>query len=102
LYDRPGFHKSVRHVQHERPQGRWDNQPGKFTLADLDQAKIKRFVERAKLSWDTPENALSKLELIKDGKLLNPAAFFRHQTHPTQMCGLYDHREFDDYRSARL
>lgn len=55
---------------------RWDNQPGKFTLADLDQAKIKRFVERAKLSWDTPENALSKLELIKDGKLLNPARLF--------------------------
>jgi len=55
---------------------RWDNQPGKFTLADLDQVKIKRFVERAKLSWDTPENALSKLELIKDGKLLNPARLF--------------------------
>jgi len=55
---------------------RWDNQPGKFTLADLDQAKIKRFVERAKLSWDTPENSLSKLELIKDGKLLNPARLF--------------------------
>jgi ATP-dependent DNA helicase RecG len=55
---------------------RWDNQPGKFTLADLDQVKIKRFVERAKLSWDTPENALSKLELIKDGKLLNPAWLF--------------------------
>ncbi len=55
---------------------RWDNQPGKFTLSDLDQAKIKHFVERAKLSWDTPENALSKLELIKDGKLLNPASLF--------------------------
>ena len=55
---------------------RWDNQPGKFTLADLDPAKIKRFVERAKLSWDTPENALSKLELIKDGRLLNPAKLF--------------------------
>jgi len=55
---------------------RWDNQPGKFSLADLDQAKIKRFVERAKLSWDTPKNALSKLELIKDGKLLNPARLF--------------------------
>jgi ATP-dependent DNA helicase RecG len=55
---------------------RWDNQPGKFTLSDLDQAKIKHFVERAKLSWDTPENALSKLELIKDGKLLNPARLF--------------------------
>jgi ATP-dependent DNA helicase RecG len=55
---------------------RWDNQPGKFALADLDRAKIRRFVERAKLSWDTPKNALSKLELIKEGKLLNPARLF--------------------------
>ena len=55
---------------------RWDNQPGKFTLADLDQGKIKRFVGRARLSWDTPENALSKLELIEDGQLLNPARLF--------------------------
>ena len=55
---------------------RWDNQPGTFTLADLDQIKIKSFVERAKLSWDTRENTLSKLELIKDGKLLNPARLF--------------------------
>jgi len=55
---------------------RWDNQPGSFTPADLDPAKIKRFVERAKLSWDTPENALSKLELAKDGRLLNPALLF--------------------------
>ena len=55
---------------------RWDNQPSKFTLGDLDSDKIKRFVARAKLSWDTPENALSKLELIKDGTLLNPARLF--------------------------
>ena len=55
---------------------RWDNQPGKFTLADLDPSKIKRFLERAKLSWDTPENALSKLELITNGQLLNPARLF--------------------------
>lgn len=55
---------------------RWDNQFGKFALSDLDPGKIKRFVERAKLSWDTPENALIKLALIKDGKLLNPATLF--------------------------
>ena len=55
---------------------RWDNQPGKITLDDLDPNKIKRFVERAKLSWDTPQNALSKLELVKDGQLLNAARLF--------------------------
>ena len=68
---------------------RWDNQPGKFTLADLDTAKIKRFVERTKLSWDTPQNALSKLELIKDGQLLNPSQlFFSHK--PLQLrCAVF-------------
>jgi ATP-dependent DNA helicase RecG len=55
---------------------RWDNQPGKFALAELDLAKIKGFVERAKLAWDTPQNALAKLELIKEGQLLNPARLF--------------------------
>jgi ATP-dependent DNA helicase RecG len=55
---------------------RWDNQPGKIILADLDPDKIKRFVERAKLSWDTSQNALSKLELVKDGQLLNAARLF--------------------------
>lgn len=55
---------------------RWDNQPGNFTLADLDQTKLKRFVERAKLAWDNGKNALAKLELIKDGKLLNAARLF--------------------------
>jgi len=55
---------------------RWDNQPGKFVLADLDQTKIRHFVERSKLSWDTPENALGKLELTRDGQLLNPARLF--------------------------
>jgi len=68
---------------------RWDNQPGKFTLVDLDPAKIKHFVDRAKLSWDTPENALSKLELIKDGKLLNPAMLF-FGTKPIQLrCAVF-------------
>ena len=55
---------------------RWDNQPGKFTLTDLDPGKIKRFVDLAKLAWDTPQNALAKLELIKNGQLLNPARLF--------------------------
>lgn len=55
---------------------RWDNQPGRFTLADLDPDKIRRFVERTKLSWDTPQNALDKLELVKAGRLLNPARLF--------------------------
>jgi len=68
---------------------RWDNQPGEFTVADLDRGKMKRFVERAKLSWDSPKNALSKLELIRDGKLLNPARLF-FGTKPIQLrCAVF-------------
>ena len=59
-----------------RESNRWDNQPGRHTLGDLDLAKIKRFVKRAKLSWDTPENTLSKLALTSDRTLLNPAGLF--------------------------
>ncbi|GAB6904285.1 Divergent AAA domain protein [Desulfosarcina cetonica] len=55
---------------------RWDNQPGKFTLTDLDLEKIKRFVDLAKLVWDTPQNALAKLGLTQNGQLLNPARLF--------------------------
>jgi ATP-dependent DNA helicase RecG len=68
---------------------RWDNQPGNFTLADLDQAKLKRFVERAKLSWDTAENALAKLGPIKDGKLLNAARLFFGITPIQLRCAVF-------------
>jgi ATP-dependent DNA helicase RecG len=68
---------------------RWDNQPGKYTLADLDPAKIKDFVDRAKLAWDTPENALAKLGLIADGKMLNPSRLF-FGTKPIQLrCAVF-------------
>ena len=39
-------------------------------------AKIKHFVKRAKLSWDTPQNTLAKLGLINADQLLNPARLF--------------------------
>lgn len=68
---------------------RWDNQPGKYTLADLDPAKIKDFVDRAKLAWDTPGNALAKLGLIADGKMLNAARLF-FGTKPIQLrCAVF-------------
>lgn len=58
---------------------RWDNQALEARYADpvlLDSGKIKRFLERARLEWDTPENALDKLELRKNGQLLNAARLF--------------------------
>ena len=60
---------------------RWDNQPLESAAHTmLDTGKIKRFIERAHLSWESlghsPENALDKLELRKNGQLLNAARLF--------------------------
>ncbi len=75
---------------------RWDNQALETRYADLaalDTGKLRRFIERAHLSWEalnnSPENALEKLELRKDGQLLNAARlFFAHQ--PIQLrCAVF-------------
>ena len=64
----------------ERSALRWDNEPCKASLAGLDEAKVKAFVERAGLPWDSLSNALEKLDLLVDGKLVNTAPlFFAHK-----------------------
>ena len=55
---------------------RWDIEPCKAPLADLDESKVKAFVERAGLVWDSLPNALEKLDLLIDGKLVNTAPLF--------------------------
>lgn len=55
---------------------RWDNRPCEATLADLDEGKVKKFVELAGLPWDSMPNALEKLGVLHKGKLLNPAPLF--------------------------
>ncbi|MDL2227000.1 putative DNA binding domain-containing protein [Deltaproteobacteria bacterium OttesenSCG-928-M10] len=55
---------------------RWDNKPDRAPLADLDEAKVKRFLEKAGLPWDDMPNALEKLDLTRDGRLLNAARLF--------------------------
>jgi ATP-dependent DNA helicase RecG len=58
---------------------RWDNEPSTTALAELSETKIRRFVERAGLPWgdeNGPSNALTKLGLLQDGKLLNAARLF--------------------------
>ncbi len=57
---------------------RWDNEICNITVDALDADKIRRFVERAGLPWDTPANALGKLELLQDGQVqvLNAARLF--------------------------
>ncbi len=55
---------------------RWDNGFCRAEAPALDDEKLKRFVERAGLVWDTSENALKKLELLRDGRLVNAAPLF--------------------------
>jgi ATP-dependent DNA helicase RecG len=55
---------------------RWDNQPCSMSVDELDNAKLRDFVERAGLKWDTPLNALDKLGLLRHGQMLNAARLF--------------------------
>lgn len=55
---------------------RWDNQPCNLSIAALDNVKLRAFVERAGLKWDTPENAIDKLGLLSGGQLVNAAKLF--------------------------
>ncbi len=68
---------------------RWDNEPCATALTELSETKIRRFVERAGLPWDNPTNALTKLDLLPGGQLLNAARlFFAHQ--PIQLrCAVF-------------
>lgn len=69
---------------------RWDNEVCAITPDDLDTDKLKRFVERAELPWDTSANALEKLELIQGGKLLNAAPLFFAKIPPMQLrCAVF-------------
>ena len=69
---------------------RWDNEVCAVALDDLDEGKLKRFVKRAELSWDTPANVLEKLSLIQDGKLFNAAPLFFAKTLPMQLrCAVF-------------
>ena len=81
---------------------RWDNEPSNTALAELSEAKIRRFVERAGLPWGyDPHNAtnatnaaqitqtLTKLDLLQGGQLVNAARlFFAYQ--PIQLrCAVF-------------
>lgn len=68
----------------------WDGQPCDLTVAELDAAKLRRFVERAGLPWDTPENALTKLELMQSSRVVNAARLFFATAAPIQLrCAVF-------------
>jgi len=72
---------------------RWDNEPCEpetLSMEKLDAGKIRRFVELAELSWDNAENALDKLSLIRNGKLLNAVKLFFAAEPPLQLrCAVF-------------
>jgi ATP-dependent DNA helicase RecG len=69
---------------------RWDSEICTVALADLDEGKLKRFVERAELAWDTPANVLGKLGLTQEGQLVNAARLFFAKTPPMQLrCAVF-------------
>ena len=53
---------------------RWDNQVcEKAELKDISSSKVKNYLKKAKLKYDSLENSMEKLDLLKNGKLLNAA-----------------------------
>lgn len=54
----------------------WDKEPSNITLEDIDTDKLKRFVERAGLTWSAIPDALEKLGVLKNGQPLNAATLF--------------------------
>jgi len=55
---------------------RWDNEPCKISIKELNERKIRAFVKQAGLVWDNASNVLEKLSLLQDGQLLNAAPLF--------------------------
>ena len=69
---------------------RWDNAPSSIPFQDLNEGKVKSFVEHAGLTWDTVANALTKLELAHEGILLNAAPLFFATQPPMQLrCAVF-------------
>jgi ATP-dependent DNA helicase RecG len=69
---------------------RWDNKPCAVTMEDLNEDKVKAFVARAELPWDTLPNALQKLDLLINGKPANAAlVFFAKKSTVKMRCAVF-------------
>ena len=55
---------------------RWDNEPSTTVVTELSETKIRRFLERAGLPWDSTANALTKLGLMQGAQIVNAARLF--------------------------
>lgn len=63
-------------VRNQRSALRWDAEPSKAALADMDTKKVKTFVERAGLKWHSLRSALENLDLLAGDKPVNAAPLF--------------------------
>lgn len=63
-------------LRQNRAALRWDNEPCAMPLEALNETKIRQFLVRAALPWDNTTNALTKLDLLHEGKLANAARLF--------------------------
>lgn len=59
-----------------RDKLRWDNEPANVKIKDMDEAKLKNFVERAGLKWTSKKAILAKLDLLQDARILKTASLF--------------------------
>ena len=83
----------------------WDSQLCECVIDSIDEDKVKAFVDRAGLAWDSLPNVLEKLGLLMDGKLVNTAPLFFSKKAPAKLrCAVFgtstdsfiiDRREFD-------
>ncbi len=63
-------------LQKNQDKMKWDIEICvKAKLGDIDESKVKAFVEKAGLKYDSVKSSLEKLGLVKEGKLLNTAVF---------------------------
>jgi ATP-dependent DNA helicase RecG len=75
-------------------QHAWDSAISDKKVTDLDENKLRSFVERARLTWDDPVNALKKLGLLKNGQVLNAATLFFDRKAPMQLrCAVFGTQE---------
>ncbi len=54
----------------------WDSEPAGKGIRSIDNERLKNFIKKTGLSWSSPIDVLKKLEVLKNGKLLNAASLF--------------------------
>jgi ATP-dependent DNA helicase RecG len=76
-------------LKQNRAALRWDNETSPLAVDALNEAKIRKFLERASLPWDNATNALHKLDLLHEGKLANAARLFFTDTPIQLRCAVF-------------